>query len=85
MLYELARAAILKRVAEVCRDLRKAEEQSEVARGAELRTERVALWQELYELPAHKPRTCASVVRKYSASMVAAQGVLRDLNKLRTS
>ncbi len=33
MLYELARAAILKRVAEVCRDLRKAEEQSEVARG----------------------------------------------------
>ena len=84
MLYDLARSALLMRIAEVCADLRKAREAEDAIKVAELQASRLVLWEELYDLPALEPKTCAFIVRKYSADMVRAQSVLRDLAKLRT-
>lgn len=83
MLYELARSAVLMRIAEVCADLRKARETGDANEMAELLATRLVLWEELHELPARKPEVCASIVRRYSTDMVRAQAVLRDLRKLR--
>jgi hypothetical protein len=84
MLYELARAAILARISELSHELRKAREDEQADLMIELQSQRLELWRELHELPANVPKTCASIVRKYSTNMVRTQSVIRDLNKLRT-
>lgn len=83
MIYELARTAILMRMSAVSGELRQAREAAALEQVAELQAASLALWEELYNLPANQPKVCACVVRKYSSNMVQAQSVLRELNKLR--
>lgn len=83
MLYELARAAIIARVSELSLELSTARESEQTDVVAELESQRLDLWIELHDVSSRSPRTCTSIVRKYSTDTVRAQRVLRELNKLR--